>query len=213
MKALIVYSTVYGGTVGIVEKIKEEFLLAGYETQIFNSTDKTIPDVADFDYVIVGSSILAGRWNKKALQFIEKNKDVLAGKNVAYFVSCGDAFDPSKRKEAYENYLVKVDNKYPSIKPISMGLFGGVYNPEKYNFALKLLMKQKSKYLKNVGADLNKPYDMRDWNTIAKWAQGLLEKNAFLTPIPDQLHALARTRHVSLEQPPSSQTGKLTLFD
>jgi menaquinone-dependent protoporphyrinogen oxidase len=132
-------------------------------------------DVTEYDLVIVGSGILAGKWTKNTLGFLKDNEVALAEKNVAFFVSCGDAFDPEKREKAHENYLVKVANQIPSIKPLKMGLFGGVYNPEKYVFGLKHMMKYKSRYLKTVGADLNQKYDMRDWDQIQNWTQELLD--------------------------------------
>ena len=108
MKALVVYSTVYVGTVGVAEKIGQDLLNSGYESAIFNAVDKEIPDVAGFDLVVVGSSIIGGKWNKKALGFLKANEPQLAGKRIALFVSCRGAFNPSKREKAYANYLVKV---------------------------------------------------------------------------------------------------------
>ena len=53
MKALVVYSTVYGGTVGVAETIGKELLNSGYESAVFNAVDKEIPDFAGFDLVVV----------------------------------------------------------------------------------------------------------------------------------------------------------------
>jgi menaquinone-dependent protoporphyrinogen oxidase len=188
MKALVVYSTVYGGTVRVAEMIGQELLNSGYESAVFNAVDKEIPDVAGFDLVVVGSSIIGGKWNKKALGFLKANEPQLAGKRIALFVSCGDAFDPSKREKAYAKYLVKVADTFPLIQPISLGLFGGVYNPEKYGVVVKLLMKYMSKYLKEAGADLNKSFDMRDWDEISGWAGDLVNvPEVLIAPIPSKL--------------------------
>lgn len=169
MEALIAYGTRWGTTTDIVKKMGEILTKKGMGVKIVNLGKENINDVSNFDLIIVGSSIKAGSWTKKALEFLKRYESVLSKKKVAYFVSCMDANDPKKREEAKENYLEKIANKFPSIKPAKLGLFGGVIDVKLYGFGTKFLLKALSKELAKDGIDINKPNDFRDWKEIHDW--------------------------------------------
>lgn len=176
MKGLIAYGTRYGSTGEISQRMGEILSEAGIETKVVDLGKDTVSSVSEYDLVIVGSGIRVGKWTKEAFGFLERHEAELSGKKVALFVSCGDVRDPEKRDEAKENYLVKVAETYPSVKPVQLGLFGGVFNMRKYGFGVKLLMKALTKDLKEQGVDLSEPYDFRDWEEIQKWTSGLLDQ-------------------------------------
>lgn len=65
--------------------------------------------------------------------------------------------------------------KYLSGKPVAMGLFGSVYDPNAkhglmYKFATKFIIK---KELEKQGIDTSKRLDYRNWDEIRAWARDL----------------------------------------
>jgi menaquinone-dependent protoporphyrinogen oxidase len=174
MKALIAYGTRWGSTTDIANKMGEILTKKGTVVKIVNLGKEKISDVSNYDLIIVGSSIKIGSWTNKALEFLEHFKADLSKKKVAFFVACMDANDPKKCKEAKENYLEKIANKYPSIKPYKLGLFGGVIDIQRYGFGTKLMLKALSKELAKDGIDINKPNDFRNWKQIQDWTIDLV---------------------------------------
>jgi menaquinone-dependent protoporphyrinogen IX oxidase len=61
MKSLIVYGTRWGGTVGVAEKIAYGLKRAGWVVDVVNARSNA-PEVAGYDFVVVGSGIRADQW-------------------------------------------------------------------------------------------------------------------------------------------------------
>ena len=177
MKALIVYGTRYGSTAEIVEEIGKILKDRGAEVDILDAKEANNTEISSYHLLIVGSGIKMGSWTKESLKFLEKNKEELSNRNIALFVVCGASPDDEKQiKEAQENYLDKVASKYLINPPVSMGLLGGVIDPNaKYGLIDRAIMKMVKKDLENKGIDTTKPYDLRDWEAIRNWAADLVE--------------------------------------
>jgi menaquinone-dependent protoporphyrinogen oxidase len=75
------------------------------------------------------------RWTGEPEDFLKKFQRELTQKKVALFVCCGSATDmqskangkPSPAERGRKNYLEEKAAKY-NLKPVALGLFGGVYN-------------------------------------------------------------------------------------
>jgi menaquinone-dependent protoporphyrinogen oxidase len=174
MNALIAYGTRYGSTSQIAEKMGKILKSEDYDVVVANLAEESIASISEYDLIIVGSGIKMGKWTKETLDFLDKFEAVLSQKRVALFVSCGYSREPEKVDEARENFLIKVAEVYPSIKPVSLGFFGGVYHFNKYGFTERLLFRGIKKDLEKQGVDTGKPYDFRDWEEIQKWTKALL---------------------------------------
>jgi len=71
MKALVVYGTRWGGTVGVAEKIGDSLREANYTVDVVDAKKKP-PRVDPYDLVVVGSGVRADSWTKEALKFLKK---------------------------------------------------------------------------------------------------------------------------------------------
>ena len=67
--------------------------------------DKTVPVAGDFDYVVLGGSIRAGRAHKALRRYLKNHAQAVAERPHTLFLCCGFA-------EQFENYLESV---FPSI--------------------------------------------------------------------------------------------------
>lgn len=176
MKALIIYGTRYGTAAQIAEEIGKVIENEGVEVDLADSRDLKDCDVSPYDLVVVGSGIKIGKWTKKSLKFLEKNKSALSNRKVALFVTCGAANDEKTMAEGQEKYLDDVAEKYLSGKPMATGLFGSVYDPNAnhglmHKFAARFMIK---KELDKQGIDTSKRLDYRNWDEIRAWARDLV---------------------------------------
>lgn len=176
-RILIGYGTRYGSTAETAEEMAKAVQEAGAEADVVN-LKKSAPSrsLQEYDLIVIGSGIQAGRWAKEPLKFIEKNLDTLAQNRVAIFVVCGYAAEPDKCEYAQIEFLNKIVEEYPALAPISTGLFPGVFDFSKYNFAVRALVKRMMK--NRVGPDEEVPdkIDYRDNERVREWITGLVQR-------------------------------------
>ena len=171
MRALVIYGTRWGGTVKIAEKIGSALNDEGYIADVFNAKKKP-QNVDQYDLVIIGSGIRADKWTKEALNFIEKNIELLMTKKTALFVSCQMA-DGGKESQDKANkiYLERTAVQY-GLKPVKFGLFGGFLDFSKsHGLFVDILVRVNRNSLRKNGLDTKKVRDTRDWNIIDAWTR------------------------------------------
>jgi len=183
-KALIVYGTRYGATASTSEEIAEVLRKEGFDVRVVSAKEEKVRDIGEYELVIVGSGIQINRWTKEPEKFLKKLQKELARKKVALFVCCGSAQPLTEEEEKSEaigrarrKYLEEKAAKY-DLQPIALGLFGGVYNFNRWPWwagKAKPITKQQ---LDAASFKETKPgvYDTRDWNAIRSWAKELAQK-------------------------------------
>jgi menaquinone-dependent protoporphyrinogen oxidase len=175
-KVAICYGSRYGTTHEIAKGMGETARTLGAEVDIIElKKEKLSTPIEEYDLVIIGSGIQVGRWTKEPLKFIEKNLDSLSKKKVAFFVVCGDAGNPARCDFAQKQYLDDVIAEFPEITPISTGLFAGMFNLKKYNFATRALVKSIIRKQSPELEEIPEVMDFRDWNQINGWITSLMQ--------------------------------------
>jgi menaquinone-dependent protoporphyrinogen oxidase len=176
MKALIVYGTRYGTAAEIAEEIAGFIKDEGVEVDLKDARGLKNVDISSYDLVVVGSGIKIGKWTKKSLKFLQENREALANRKVALFVTCGAANEEKTRKEGQEKYLDQVAEKNLENQPVATGLFGSIYDPEaKQGMMFKMVNRSIKKNLEKQGIDASKRIDYRDWDEIRNWAKNLAD--------------------------------------
>ncbi len=171
-KVLILYSSGYGST-------KEVSQLIGRvieEEKGFKVTVRSIDEangIAQYDSIIVGSSVRADRPLANVRDFFARYRYVLPEKKVALFAVCLTATDAKGREKVEKEYISQITNKYPQLKPLKIGAFGGKIDFDKLNLVMKELM---VRVLEKTGIATTGSVDTRDWDYIQKWALDLREK-------------------------------------
>ncbi|MGF7118530.1 flavodoxin domain-containing protein [Methanobacterium oryzae] len=178
MKALVAFGSRYGSSTEIAEEIGKVMKNEGFEVDLVNLRKNKVDNISPYDLIVVGSGIKMGKWTKEPLKFLNKYKTALKDKKVALFVSCGATLSgKEKMDEAWKLYLKKVANENLSGEPVSMGLFGGVFDPDaNQGLMYKMAMKMAKKGYEEKGVDTSKRYDYRDWDEIRNWARKLANK-------------------------------------
>ncbi|WJI09274.1 nitric oxide synthase [Methanobacterium sp. CWC-01] len=176
MKALIVYGTRYGTATEIAEEIGRVIKNEGIEVDVKDARSLKNIDLSLYQLVVVGSGIKMGKWTKKSLKFLQENKEALATRKVAIFVTCGAANEEKNRAEGQEKYLDQVAEKNLINEPVATGLFGSKFDPHaKHGLMYKFTMNFIKKDLEKQGIDTSQPIDYRDWDEIRAWARGLAD--------------------------------------
>lgn len=133
MKSAIIYATKYG----CVEKAAKilQSKLNG-KVSLFNITKETVPNLEDYDNVILGGSIYVGKIQKVLTNYLNSNLPSLLHKRVGLFICAGQP-EPIRTKELQEAFPVELFN-HATVKEV----FGYEYNFDKLNFLDKLIVRK-----------------------------------------------------------------------
>ena len=128
MKTLILYATKYGATAEAAQRMADK--LGG--ATVCDLKSDNIPSLVNFDCVILGSSVYAGKLRKEARAYVAANSAALCQKTLGLFV-CGLHVDISF---FYKNYPPGLPDRAKT-----KGFLGGIFDPEKGNAAERLIMR------------------------------------------------------------------------
>ena len=106
-------AVIYASKTGTAKKLAEH-ISAGISADLYNVKDG-VPDLGQYDRLVLGSGVYAGKISKHMRKFIESND--LSSKNVELFVCC--KFSGEKA----EDQLKKITDGIPAVS--SATYFGG----------------------------------------------------------------------------------------
>jgi menaquinone-dependent protoporphyrinogen oxidase len=153
-RILVAYASGSGSTREVAEEIAAEIEGNGLRTIV--QTMSQVESINLYSGVILGSSIRIGRWLPEAVACLERIRDELADKQVAYFTTCLTMVDDTKEnREKVLAYMQPLLNMTPNVKPMGLGLFAGSLDPDRQAII--------------VGDGPQGDY--RDWEAIRAWAR------------------------------------------
>ncbi len=183
MNTLIVYASRFGATKGTAEEIAKILREKNFDVTVIDAKQEKIKDISQFDLVIVGSGMAMGNWVGEAEDFVRRFQKDFENKKLALFIS---SLEPIERKMGNTKALERIqkigfDDKIAKyhLKPITVGLFGGIVDYPKIGFLMRKGMEigyksQLQKYeFKEIEPDV---YDLRDWDKIRNWANQVAEE-------------------------------------
>ena len=140
-RVLIVFGTRYGATESTSEEIARVLREEQAEVKIVNAKKEKVKDISGYDLIVVGSGIQMGKWTGEPENFLIQFQKQLPNKKVAIFVSSAAQalIEYEKKTAEIENnrkYLEEKAAKY-NLQPISMVIFGGVWDFNKMNFLFR----------------------------------------------------------------------------
>ena len=138
---LVCYGTGEGQTAKVADRVADELEAHGHETTTMNVKEVGSDlGIDDFDAVLVGASIHAGRHQKAVRKWVQANRDALARKPNGFFqVSLSSAEEESAEEAVgYVDEFVEATNWHPD----RIGLFGGALRFSQYGFLTRALMKR-----------------------------------------------------------------------
>ncbi len=183
MRVLIAFCTRYGATESTSEEIAQVLREEGLEVDVVNLKNEKVKNISEYDIVMVGAGMQMSRWCKESEKFLDKFQNELREKKHVIFISSAAKalleYD-GKTEEMEENqqkWLVDKVERY-SLNPVSISIFGGVWDYNKMGFVFKKTMGPFRIKLEEVGIPEVEPgvYDTRNWDEIRVWAKELVSK-------------------------------------
>lgn len=165
-KVLVAYFSFCGTTGGVAEAIGQVLCDKGATVDV--RLVENISDLSSYQAFVIGSAIRSASWWPEAIEFLERNKEELSRKPVAYFMTCLALYkDTEASRRVARSYMDPVLKAVPNVKPVEMGFFAGALDYSKLNLMYRMVMKSK---MKKRGIPEG---DFRDWDAIRSWAEGL----------------------------------------
>jgi len=143
MKTMILFGSTYGYTKECATKLAND--LEG-EVCLVDIGKDTIPELDDYDTILIGGSIYMGQIQKKIKEYCISNEASLKNKNLGFFISCGTP----------NNFDDNIINAFPEPllkNALSIENFGGELRTDKMKLAHKLI----TNLMKKATAKENNP--------------------------------------------------------
>lgn len=136
MKTAIVFISKHGSTAKVAKMLSENF--HEDDVQLFDLKENRLPEIDDFDNVLIGGSIHAGMIQKRVRTFCTSRFNELMSKDIGLFICCMEKGEKAEEqfRNAYHNELLN----HAKAK----GILGGEFLFEKMNFLEKAIVKKVS---------------------------------------------------------------------
>jgi menaquinone-dependent protoporphyrinogen oxidase len=159
-KILVAYASKCGSTGEVAQAIGQTLAKTGAAVDV--KPIGKVNNLSDYQGVVVGSAIRAGRWLPEAVTFAKTNQPALSRMPTAYFTVCMSLYqDTEEKRRKADAYL---DPVRQIVKPIAAASFAGKMDYSKLALIDRLIITQAIKTPEG---------DFRNWQAIQAWAQTL----------------------------------------
>jgi menaquinone-dependent protoporphyrinogen oxidase len=177
MKVLVAYATRHGATQGIAERIADTLRVAGLDVDLQPAA--SVKSVAGYDACVIGSAAYMFHWLKEAVDFVHRNRAVLAGKPVWLF-SSGPLGTEALDAKGVDQKVAAVPKEFDELRTAigarDQRVFFVAYAKDQKPVGLAERFVALMPAARNALPD----GDFRDWPEIEAWATSIA---ADLTPI------------------------------
>ncbi len=158
---LVTFATRYGSTAEVAGAAAE--CLQGEGLGVTLQPVHKVSGLEDYTAVILGAPLYMFRLHKGARRFLDRFRTQLENLPVAVFSLGPFHDDENEWKEAREQ-LDKELAKHPWLKPVSIRMIGGRFDPASLRFPFSWIPA-----LKRM-----EPVDIRDWKSLNTWVKSLV---------------------------------------
>lgn len=166
-KILVTYATRYGSTREVAESVGATLRDAGLLVDVVPV--EAVRDTLAYRAIVLGAPLYIGSLQRDAQRFLQAHRASLEQRPVAIFALGPIGHDEQEQIET-RGQLDQELEKYPWLKPITVEMFGGKYDPKTLSFTHRLLTMLPASPLHGLPAS-----DKRDWTAINNWAKELAQ--------------------------------------
>ncbi len=160
-RILVAYASKAGSTGEVAKAIGQTLTVNGVTVDV--CPIEAVPNIQDYQAVIVGSAIRAGKWLAVATRFVETHQSTLGRIPTAYFTCCMTLYQDTE--ETRRKALAFMDPVRSLVTPVAVGAFAGKLDYGKLSFLDGTMMK-----VMGGGAPEG---DYRQWEAIRAWVGSL----------------------------------------
>lgn len=160
MKTIIIFDTKHGSTETVANIIAEKIKTRGEDVDIYNIDKTEVPNINDYNRIIIGGSIHAGNIQKSIKTFCEENKDTIMSKSLGLYICC------MQKEQSAEQFKNAFDITLREHS-ISNGIMGGEFLFEKMNFIERFFVKKIAKVKESISK--------LDYESINKFVENLFK--------------------------------------
>jgi menaquinone-dependent protoporphyrinogen oxidase len=157
---LVGYATRTGSTQEVAETIAAALREDGFSVTC--QPVRQVRTLEGYDAVVLGAPLYMFRWHKDVLRLLARQQQALKARPAAVF-ALGPFHVEAKEFQDARAQLDKELLKFPWFAPITIEIFGGMFDPAKLRFPMNLMPA-----LRQMPAS-----DIRNWTAIRTWAHGL----------------------------------------
>jgi menaquinone-dependent protoporphyrinogen oxidase len=165
---LLLYSSVYGHTRRISDRIRTTLEAAGDQVELAPVTATGV-DPGRYDAILVGASIRNGKHNPAVMEFIDRHKPLLDAKPSGFFSVNLVARKPHKNTPETNPYTKAFVAKSP-WQPKLLGVFGGDLDYQRYTAfdrnVIRFIM-----WLTKGPTDPQTKDEYTDWTEVERFAK------------------------------------------
>jgi menaquinone-dependent protoporphyrinogen oxidase len=168
VKVLIPYGTTEGQTAKIAEVLADVIRDLGHQAEAVDikRLDDKMPD--GYDAVILGASIHMGKHDKRVVEFVHKNLDVLDRLPSAFFSVSLAAHGDTQEAEGYVDQF----EEETGWRSDDVALFGGALLYTHYGFIKRRMMKKiAGDKPGHLGLDTSRDYVYTEWDAVKRFAE------------------------------------------
>jgi menaquinone-dependent protoporphyrinogen oxidase len=167
-KILLLYSSVYGHTLRICERMGVKLTSLGHEVELVPLAEGGA-DPARYDAVLIGASIRNGKHNPAVMDFITRHKALLDAKPSGFFSVNLVARKPHKNTPETNPYTKAFVAKSP-WQPKLLGVFGGDLDYQRYTAfdrnVIRFIM-----WLTKGPTDAQTKDEYTNWDEVERFAE------------------------------------------
>jgi len=162
MNVLVAYASKYGSTREIANRIAWQLRQPGMQAQA--RPVQELDDLVDYDAFVVGSAVFAGHWIPEAMDFVRRNRALLAHGPVWLFSSAPIGATAKQHDTPAEPKELAELRR--ALRPWDHRVFFGAWDPSR-------LDRRRLGLAERLIAKVLPKGDFRDWQAIEAWATSI----------------------------------------
>jgi menaquinone-dependent protoporphyrinogen oxidase len=170
MKILAVYGSKYGQAEQVMRHIATVLEGRGHPLQRFRA-DQIPPGISveDFEVVLVGASVIMGRYQRYVRDFVRRNLASLAARPTAFVSVNGHSPESVPEWRAFARGYVEKFIRETGWRPRWTATFSGALRYPRYGLVTRWIMKKISAHTGGP-TDTSKEYEFTDWDAVDRFA-------------------------------------------
>jgi menaquinone-dependent protoporphyrinogen oxidase len=173
---LVMYTSKYGGTQGIAERIAQTLNASGVAAEV--RPISSVTDLSGYTAFVLGSAVYIGSWMKEAVTFARQHQNVLAS-HPTWLFSSGPLGSETTDAQGHDVREAAVPKQVPELRQMlgapDHHVFFGASDHTHFDLRDRLI------YAVPAGKKLLQDGDFRDWAEVDDWAKSIAQA---LTAVP-----------------------------